>query len=255
MKSFQRAQLEFTRHLRAPADNPAPSHLEDRRMGIYRDLVYNNIAGFIAGAFPIVKTVLTDEHWHAMVRDFVARHRSQTPYFLEISQEFLAYLSNERGQTDECDSKYKDPPFLVELAHYEWVELALDVAEEEISPARVTSVSALDAHPRVSPLAWCLAYQFPVHRIGVSYQPTAVNPTPTFLIAYRNRSDSVNFMEVNVMTYGLLQLLQEDESLTGREALLQIANQIGHRDHQQFLIQGAELLQQLLTADIISDFE
>lgn len=255
MRSFQHAQLEFTRHLRAPADNPAPTHLEDRRVGIYRDLVYNNIAGFIAGAFPIVKAVLTDEHWHAMVRDFVARHRSQTPYFLEISQEFLAYLSNERSHSDECDSEYEDPPFLVELAHYEWVELALDVAEEEISPASVTSTSVLDAHPRVSPLAWCLAYQFPVHHIGATYQPTTANSTPTFLIAYRNRADSVNFMEVNAMTYGLLHLLQENDALTGREALLQIAAQIGHQDQQQFLAQGEELLQQLLAADIISGLE
>ena len=31
-----------------------------------------------------------------MVRDFVHRHQSLSPYFLEISQEFLRYLEAER---------------------------------------------------------------------------------------------------------------------------------------------------------------
>jgi hypothetical protein len=107
-------------------------------MRIYRDLVYNNIAGFIAGAFPIVKTVLSEDHWHSMVRDFIAHHNSQSPYFLEISQEFLAYLTHERTATEQ------DPPFLVELAHYEWVELALDVADEELPQLHETNDSLLD---------------------------------------------------------------------------------------------------------------
>jgi hypothetical protein len=218
-------------------------------MGIYRDLVYNNIAGFIAGAFPILKTVLTEDHWHGMVRDFVANHVSSTPYFLEISQEFLAYLTDERGQRDD------DPPFLLELAHYEWVELALDVSEEEIPAQTNPMQSVLDRYPRVSPLAWCLVYQFPVHQIGANYQPRQVNPTPVFLIAYRNRSDKVNFMEVNAMTYGLLQLLQENSELTGREALTAIATQINHPDRARFVAEGEGLLQQLLSVDIISGLE
>src|SRR5690606_9656663 len=116
----------FTQHLRSPAQHPAPSGIEDRRMGIYRDLVYNNIAGFIAGAFPILKEILDETYWQTLVRDFVSHHTSQTPYFLEISQEFLAYLAHERSQRAE------DPPFLLELAHYECVELVLYVADPDL---------------------------------------------------------------------------------------------------------------------------
>src|SRR5690606_28885907 len=164
LKTFQQTQREFTRHLRSPALYPAPADIEDRRLGIYRDLVYNNIAGLIAGAFPILKAVPDETQWHQLVRDIAADHNSQTPYFLEISQEFLAYLSNGRSQRGQ------DLPFLIELAHYEWVELALDVAEEEIPPFSGSGLSLLENYPRVSPLAWCLAYQFPVHKIGSGYQ-------------------------------------------------------------------------------------
>ena len=61
-----------------------------------------------------------------MVRDFFSQHKSHSPYFLEISQEFLAYLQNERTPQPE------DPAGMLELAHYEWVELALTVSEDTI---------------------------------------------------------------------------------------------------------------------------
>ena len=52
-----------------------------------------------------------------MVRDFMRRHRSTTPLFTEVGQEFLAYLQDERGP------QAGDWPFMLELAHYEYVEL------------------------------------------------------------------------------------------------------------------------------------
>jgi len=239
----------FTQHLRSPAQHPAPSGIEDRRMGIYRDLVYNNIAGFIAGAFPILKEILDETYWQTLVRDFVSHHTSQTPYFLEISQEFLAYLAHERSQRAE------DPPFLLELAHYEWVELALDVADQHLPPLTGATLSLLDNSPQVSPLAWCLAYQFPVHRIGASYQPREPEPTPVFLIAYRDRKDMVKFMEVNALTYGLLQFLQENPASTGRVAVEVIAAQMQHPNPAHLLGEGEQLLQQLLDAEIIVGIE
>ena len=52
------------------------------------------------------------------MRKFVHRHPSESPYFLEISQEFLTFLSE---QVHRVTSSL--PEFLLELAHYEWVEL------------------------------------------------------------------------------------------------------------------------------------
>lgn len=246
---FQQAQQVFISHLRAPALNPAPADIEDRRMGIYRDLVYNNIAGFIAGAFPVVKSLLSESCWQVLVRDFIVRHQCKTPYFLEISQEFLAYLSDERGL---CEG---DPAFLLELAHYEWVELALDVAEEDLPALRGAELSLMDNHPKVSPLAWPLAYQFPVHKIGPGFQPRAAEQTPVFLVAYRERTDSVKFMEINSLTYALLGLLHERPELSGRAALETLAAQIQHPDPLQLMHAGELLLQQLFDAEIIVGIE
>jgi len=122
---FISRQYAFAAHIRDPHNNPAPAGIEDRRLGIYRELFFNNVEGFLSSSFPVLKQLYTEQDWLALARDFFAGHHCHSPLFLEIPREFLAYLDNERGQRDT------DPPFLRELAHYEWVELALSVAEDK----------------------------------------------------------------------------------------------------------------------------
>ena len=231
---FQKLQYRFTAHLRDPKKNPAPAGLEARRLKIYADLFYNNVEGFLASGFPVLRKLTSDKRWHAMVRDFFSRHRSHTPLFHRIAEEFLHYLENERRDKT-------DPPFLQELAHYEWVELALSVALDP-PPRRATT-------PRLSPLAWNLRYRFPVHRIGPDFQPRQPPAQPTHLVVYRTRDLAVKFMEANAVTSRLLQLLDGRRSV--RTALLRIARELKHPQPQALLADGQRLLQDLQRKDIV----
>ncbi|MFT4823060.1 MAG: hypothetical protein ACJASY_002118 [Halioglobus sp.] len=219
-QSLRDSQLEMARFLRNPDTEPAPEGIEPRRLKIYQDLVYNNIEGFICGGFPVLRTLYTDDTWHELVRHFIEGHRCHTPYFLEISQEFVNYLMNDYERRD-CD-----PPFMAELAHYEWVELALDVSQDEIDSAAVdVDVDPLEAVPVLSPVAWVLSYRYPVHKIGAAYQPN--EPTdPTFLAVYRDRSDSVKFMELNAAAARLLELVRENTDSTGTQLLVELAGEL-----------------------------
>ena len=181
-----------------------------------------------------------------MVRDFFATHKSQTPYFLEISQEFLAYLQNEREPQSE------DPAGLLELAHYEWVELALHVSDETIDMQSIEpNGDLLEDHPILSALAWPLAYQFPVHKMGPDYLPVEAPEQPTYLVVYRNRNDEVKFMELNPVTARLINLLQENETLSGRSAIEQITQEINHPNPDIVLKGGLDALQDLQRHGII----
>ncbi len=253
--AFLQSQLDFIAHLRDPENTVAPVDVEDRRVAIYRGLIYNNIEGFISGGFPILRKIFSDTDWHAMVRDFIRSHESHTPYFLEIGQEFLAYLQNDR---EFCST---DPNFLLELAHYEWVELALDVSTE-IFPLDVNrNADLLKTHPVISPLAWNLSYQYPVHKIGPEYQPEEPPEEPTFIVVYRDRNDDVKFMESNSATSRLLTLLTPESStnsdgmqvsqLTGEEALKQLAQELNAPDHTAVIKFGEDLLARLRELDII----
>lgn len=244
MYSFQETQYQLASHLRDPDHVAPPQGVDDRRLRVYRDLIYKNIEGFISGGFPILRSIFDDEAWHAMVRDFIQTHQSHTPYFLEISQEFLKYLQEDRVFQEN------DPPFMLELAHYEWVELALDISTEEF-PTEQLSGDLLNDKLVVSPLVWCLSYQYPVHRIGEHFQPTETPEQPTFLLVYRNRDDRVKFMESNAVTNRLVQLLQSEEMLTGRAVLETIAQELQAPDVEAIINMGTPLLHQLHQAGVI----
>jgi uncharacterized protein len=256
LPGFMVAQYAFAAHLRDPAHCPAPDGIADRRMAVYRELIFSNVNELLAGAFPVLHGLLPPEGWRAMVRDFLVRHRARSPLFLELAQEFLDYLHRERGDWPD------DPPFLLELAHYEWVELALLIAPDDPgspdAPDCGPDLTGIDPNgdllagaPAVSPLAWSLAYRFPVHRIGPGDEPSEPPAEPTRLLVYRDRTDRVQFMEVNAVTQRLIELLRADPGRSGRAALELIAAELAHPDPEQAIGFGAELLAELRARAVV----
>ncbi|HEX7048337.1 MAG TPA: putative DNA-binding domain-containing protein [Gammaproteobacteria bacterium] len=245
-QNFRARQYAFAAHLRNPQANAAPEGIEDRRLAIYRDLFFNNIQSLLAGTFPVLHRILGKDRWALLIRDFYHRHVSHTPIFMEIPQEFLAWLSEEF----ENDGNW--PGFMPELAHYEWVELDVSVDQQEID-AEIFDPGGnlLDDVPVISPVARPLAYRYPVHRIGPDFQPKTPGDTPTFLVVYRKRDDAVGFTEINAVTARLLELLESQEATTGRALLTQIAGELGHANPDIVIQGGMEILESLKEQDVI----
>ncbi len=245
-KDFRALQYAFAAHLRNPKAHAAPADIEDRRMKIYRDLFFNNIRSLLAGTFPVLHRILGAERWALLVRDFYHHHISHTPLFMEVPQEFLAWLAEEFRN----DGSW--PAFLQELAHYEWLELAAATDARNIEDEDFdANGNVLDRVPVISPVAFVAAYRYPVHRIGPGFQPDAPGEQPTFLVVYRRRNDDVGFTEVNAVTARLLERLQQESGATGRELLDGIAKEIAHPDPQSVIRAGGEMLAALQAQDII----
>lgn len=245
-RSFIKTQQAFSAHIRDPLNNPIPTGVKPERIAMYRELLYNNIDSFLSNAFPVIKETLDGAHWQTLVNDFFARHRSSSPYFSGIPEEFLDYLAHERSDMPN------DPPFLLELAHYEWVEMALAVAEDE--PPKLNTAmleNPLDTCIRLSPVAWPLAYRFPVQLIGRNNQPTEAPAVPTYLAVYRNREDEIRFLELNALTYQLLQRLTENQTETARALLTGLAQEMGYRNIDPILTHGALLLRDLTERGVV----
>lgn len=244
--AFQQLQREFAAHLRDPRQSPAPAGLEDRRLKIYRELLYNNINGFLSNGFPVLHSLLPEDRWQRLVRAFFAGHASASPYFVDIPREFLGWL--EEGFESEAD----DPPFMLPLAHYEWMELVLDISRESIPEQGILPTGDLLAAPPVlSPLLAVLSYDWPVHQICSDFQPSQPLPQPVWLLVYRDRQDRVGFMEINAATARLLELIGETPAASGREHLLALAGEMGVKDVQSVLGFGADILTRLRDRDII----
>nr|WP_298109826.1 putative DNA-binding domain-containing protein [uncultured Pseudomonas sp.] len=215
-------QRAFAARIRRPGEQPLLEGIDAERMAIYESLFFNNIESFISGAFPVLRTLFEAPRWNRLVRGFIAEHRAATPYFLEISQEFLGWL--QQGYVAQAG----DPPFIMELAHYEWVELALDVSD------------ATPAPNGWSALAWPLAYRWPVQRLGIDFQPATPPEQATCLLVWRDPHDKVRFMQLSPFAYRLALGLQAGAS--AEATLRQLADEHGLAADADYFDNAQQLL-------------
>ena len=232
---FQHYQRAFTAHIRDPQSHPRPAGVEARRMKIYNELLYNNVEGFLLACFPVLRRVLGSRKWTRMVRVFFATHRSHTPYFRQIPDEFVQFLQNEWSPPDDY------PPWLTALAHYEWIELVLSVSNRSPDRAFDPAGDLMTGRPLVNPVLANLRYDWPVHRIAPRRK---LAPDETFLLVYRDADDTVRFDAINAFTARLVALL-EDGTRTGQAALETLAGESRHPDPQRLLDAGRALLDDL----------
>lgn len=223
--------------IRDPQANPAPEGVDPRRLQVYADLFYRNVEGLLASGFPVIRRTLDDAAWHALVRGFLREHPARTPLFAELAREMLHYLDA------RAEAGRADPPWLRELAHYEWVELALQVSEARAADIEHDPLADLLASaPVLSPLAWPLAYAWPVNRIGPGHLPVEPPSTPTLLLVRREADGSVAFVELSALTYRLLQHIEQRPDRTGAQHLHALAAEAGAEDIEAFVGEGARML-------------
>jgi uncharacterized protein len=242
---FQATQRQFAAYIRNPAENPAPDDVDPKRMAMYRELFFNNIDGFLSGNFPVLRAILSYDQWQTLTEDFFARHQCQTPHFSEIAEEFLAFLQNERDNPD-------DFPFMLELAHYEWVEMALSIAQAEPQLGGVEFVeNLLQQTIALSPLAWPVLYQYPVQAIAPDFLPLTPPEQATCLIVYRDSDDHVHFLKTTALTLAVLQHLQDDGPMSAENCLLTIAAEFPQIDAETSIAHGLPMLRELAEKGII----
>lgn len=235
MSSLADRQNAFSLGIRT--NGATPPGLNAQRYEVYRDLVYHNLEGLLAGGFPIIKTTLATENWEALIREFLQNHRARTPLFLELGREFVDFLEQRKPAGWE-------PDWLIELADYERVELELAIAPGTPPLAGPITMIA-DAIPRLSPLARLLSYRYPVQCIGPDRDPTAA---PTFLLVYRDEAEDVQFMELTPATAHLLELVEHNQGRVSVDLIHDLAQALGLsrdtvQDHalrqlEEFVIRG-----------------
>jgi len=243
--AFQQLQRRFAAHIRNPERNPKPEGIEADRMAVYTGLFYRNIEQLLAQGFPVIRRISPDERWHQLVREFMDEYRCKTPLFPRIGREFVDFLEYRAGTAD-------DPPFLRELAQYEYLEVVVAFSEDEAEDQDLDPAGDLiEGKPVIASTAHAVRYQFPVHRIGPGYQPQQAPDAPTCLVVYRDAKDRVRFMEIDVLTHTLLQVLPLASEQSGRSALEAVGQAIQHPDIEQLVQAGRKLLEGLRERGII----
>ncbi len=250
--SLAELQQQFGAHLRDPENNPAPLAVDGRRMGVYRELIFNNIESLLANIFPVINNVLAEDIWMGLIREFLRDYRATTPYFPCLGQELIQFLADRQDNSDL-------PDFILELAHYENIEFDIMLTDEEFPlSAKPTELNATSQLTLAS-TAFPLAYRYPVHTIRVDQQPEVAPDQPTFLLVFQDISGDVRFFELQGLTYHLLQFLKENRTQTLQDLLTNLAQTVRQNDagfvldDETFIMHGINSLQQFNDLCVLRD--
>lgn len=246
MDNLRLQQQALTRYLRDPEYQSPPADMNTARVNVYRDLVFNNVSQLLSGTFPVSIRIIGEQRWGLLVRGFLRDWRAQTPKFGEIAQTFLDYLASPPQVLREGEW----PAFLLELAHYEWVEMILQQSDGQALPW--TDPALLLERPlQISALAWPLAYVWPVHELDPDNQPAQPPAQPTLLLVRRAADWRVKFSELSPLAWRLLQRITECAPLTGRQQLQGLALEAGQPASSSFMDNGLMLLLQMHEDSVI----
>ncbi|MOA04516.1 hypothetical protein D3C78_1240750 [compost metagenome] len=100
-----------------------------------------------------------------------------------------------------------------------------------------------------SPLAWPLAYVWPVQRLSAEYRPAQPPAEPTCLLAWRDRADKVRFQQLSPFAYRLALRLQAGADSAA--ALAALAEESGLAADASYFTHARALLDDWRRQDIL----
>ena len=207
-------------------------------MQVYNDLLIKNITTQVSSCFPVARSILGEDRWARLVREFFSAHRCHSPYFRQIPEEFLQFMQ-------ERETPESQPDFLIYLLHYEWVELALEVSNKEPDMQGVEPDGDLySGTPVLAPARMLLSYPYAVHRISKDYQPAPEQQEQTSLLVFRDQTDKVRFIVLNPVSARLVALLDAG-GISGDEALTRIIDELQHPNPETVRTGGRQILEGL----------
>lgn len=234
-------QNAFAGRIRNPRGAPRPEGVPAARMRVYEQLLYNNLEGFLLACYPVTRKLLGSRQWKSTVQRFFSEYRCHSPLFRDIPRSFLDWMAASAADL------FTEMPFLAELMHYEWLELAVSVAPDEND---VTGIDPegdlLFGRPALASSTRIAIYRYPVHQIGPRWKPSAPEGGRYAYLLYRDKEDVVRFILLNPLMAQLLDLIREHRP-TGREALRVLAEAFETKQPAAFIQAGADLLNQLRT--------
>jgi len=238
MMAFQELQRQFLAHLRNPELQPLPAGFDQQGAGVYVDLLYNKFNDSLTTCFPVTYAILGETAWQRLLKDFIAEHRCLSPYYRQIPDEFVLYLQNERQVKG-------DPSFLAELAHFEWIELVLSIAEAEpVVSETLTDAHILDAVLVFAPVMKLLYYVWPVQQINpAAHQPDEPPAVTTHILGFRDAADLVQFISINPATASLLMHLQNGHTAT--QVLQELGKDLKPSELSNLMLFGKNILADL----------
>lgn len=168
---------------------------------VYRELVRTALADPLSDAFPITQALLEEAGaWTTAVDAFLASRTISSPYYRDVAPAFVAWLADRRWGLDRW-------PFLLQLAHYEALELDVLRHPDEPPPPGLLRGPAKDRVAVLDGAARHVAYTHAVHETTVA--APVPRPASTRLLCHRDTAGGFRVLELTAYASALLVRSQE----------------------------------------------
>lgn len=241
LKDFQQQQQAFCNRIRDPEKYPVPPGIETERMQVYEALLFDGVESMLKNSFPVLHSLMDVETFQQLARDFFKLHACKVPLFHEAPMALVEYLELHA-------EKYPTYPFLYELAHYEWMEVALSLSDAPLPAFQAGDV--LKNIPVLTPYFGVWQYQYPVHDIQGNKPPILPAEEPFYVLGFRDADQKVHFLSLTPWSAHLIEQLSTNNSLTG-EALLQKMVEVTALEEDRLIKHGKALLQEWVEQEIV----
>lgn len=211
---------------------------DKRRLSIYQELLLNNLHDVVSPCFPILRSILPNDIWRGILKDFLKHYRVTTPIFHEVPFFMVKYLNLH---------PLPDYPYAYELAHYEWTELEVELGEAPKNQGTTGTISLLEQVWQLSATARLLEYNYEVDKISPDYQPQ--QEVKTYLIVYQTEGE-IAFLKLNECSFQLLSMMLH-ESLSVKNIIQLIGEMYPTLNKNELLSSCIPLIRQLHDEQIL----
>lgn len=184
------------------------------RLLTYRDLARSALEDPLPDCFPILHTLLEGAgSWEDCVSAFIASRSIQSSYYRDVTPTFVSWLASSGWGQDRW-------PFLLQLAHFEYIEVEILRWPDGDPVADLKSEPAADLRVVFDAAARNLAYTYRVQ------DATKAEPEPeageTFLLGYRNAEGDFFFTELSAHASAFLARCLEGASIVEAASALDL---------------------------------
>jgi len=236
-ESLKQLQNAFSQAARGHQQTQS-SKFDERRLNIYRELLLNNLHEVVSPCFPVLLSILPNDIWWKMLKDVLKNQQIITPIFHELPLCIVNYLKAH---------PIPDYPFAHELAHYEWVELEVELSEAQKTQPTTGAISLLEQAWQLSNTARLLEYNYEVDKISSDYQPQS--EVKTYLVVYQIEGD-VEFIKINELSFQLLSMMLQ-ESLSAKAIIQMLCETYPQLNENELISACIPLITQLYDEQIL----
>lgn len=212
------------------------------RLHHYKRLIYNIIDDAIESAYPIARSILSDEQWTEMIDAFVSEHQCHHPQLFRMPEELIDFV-----QLKNFDEKF-NLPHLVDTLHFEWAEVEIHSMQDQDLPIVNITGNFLNSIIIFSPYCQLLSLAYPIHKLN---SVDIINAKGEyFMLVYREENGTVQYLELTALTHFLISNLSE-ENTTLIELLAPLLKDKDETEKQEWYSQGISFLNELQSIGVV----